>query len=381
MRLWIEKKPLLVILSHCSGFAKKNVHEAGHPLVLKADPLRGMLQISSGDSDLFLIEELPCDVQEAGSITVPFHLFFDIARKMTTPIGLSFSHVENVFCISSQESEFSLPVLHSVPTSLKPSDTLQASLVIGGPLMKKGLESVRISLSTEEGRPHLNGFLMHQNKSGEFTFVATDTHRLSVFSFASSEDFPMRWPSETLVSRKALLEWLKLLQTCETAAIGYGEKCLLFKTETAHLYSRVLEGVFPHYEKALQKDKHFQAVLDKKRFIQALDRASLMVQQEKNPMIVCSFEAHALKIVGKSRFGNASESLQGEAYSYQGPSTVLHLNPRYTLEALQTFQEERVSLFFGEGMIPLILEAYYDSSEMHKKRPYRLVHVMMPMRR
>ena len=112
MEFVIKKKNLLECLSHFQSVVEKR---NTIPILsnVKVSALQGGLTITATDLAMELTENLVANVIQAGGITIPSQLFFDIIRKAPdqSEIILKNDEKNNTVYVLFGDSKFSIPML------------------------------------------------------------------------------------------------------------------------------------------------------------------------------------------------------------------------------------------------------------------------------
>lgn len=362
----IEKRSTVPILSNI-------LIEAGHG---------NDLMLSSTDLDLSINESLEAErVEEAGAITVPAQMFFDIISRLPEGCSpeLSFNAGKgegNVpFNIKANRSTFRLSTLPAEEYAEIKKNRLPYSFTIKASDLAGLIERTKYAISLEESRYYLNGIYLEVLLKGENTFlraVATDGHRLAKaevphIQFRTTlEDFPAHG---IIIPQKTINEVTKLLDSkVGEIIVAFSSKSISFTSGGIHLQSRLIDGSFPDYEKVIPVDNPYFLKVDTKLFSDAVDRVSVMAADKTNTIKLMIQEKFLMLSSSNPETGTAFEEIE---ISYTGESFEAGFNARYLLEAARHVKGDTLTIALHDAASAILL--------LDEKEP-GLAFVVMPMR-
>ncbi|MCZ2328032.1 DNA polymerase III subunit beta [Bartonella sp. F02] len=236
----VERRNVIPILSNVL------IDASGHGVQLKAT-----------DLDLEVIESSIAHIEEAGAITVPAHLLYDIVRKFPDGNEIILEtdvNQENTMSVVSGRANFRLQCLpkKDFPESLPGQFNYRFSLLASS--LKYLLDCTQFAMSTEETRYYLNGIYFHIIDDGavkKLRLVATDGHRLAqadVEAPSGTEDM-----TGVIIPRKTVWELQRLLieETDSDVCIELSETKIRFSVGSVVLTSKLIDGVFPEYQRVI----------------------------------------------------------------------------------------------------------------------------------
>jgi DNA polymerase-3 subunit beta len=128
------------------------------------------------------------------------------------------------------------------------------------------------AVSSEELRPALMGVFM-QIMADEFRMVATDGHRLSKIVDKSFryDDSPLRM----IIPPKAVQIALKNMDGEGETKLVFDDTGLGFIFDKTTLYTRLVEGEYPDYERVIPRDNDKDLIVDRNLLMASVKRVSL----------------------------------------------------------------------------------------------------------
>lgn len=257
----------------------------------------------------------------------------------------------NTVRISAGPNDFTLHGLTAEAFPSIPELGGENAFCISQSLMKEMINSTCFAVSQEDSRPILKGEFFHiENRS--ITVVALDNCRLAmreekecVFDNESSFSF--------VVPGKSLTELSRLLRdTDDMLRVEFTAKYVIFKMDDIILFSRLMEGEYMDYKRAISAQNKIFVKINRQDFEDAVARAALMIDEKNKMPLSCRFEGDTLQVAGAAHDGNGNVMVKIEK---EGEDLKIGFNHRYLLDALRASHDEeiRVSLSsaFGSMMI------------------------------
>ena len=232
---------------------------------------------------------------------------------------------------------------------------------------KKMIEMIRhtiFSISNDETRYFMNGVFMEKNND-KLSMVATDGRRLSYVEESLENDID---DFKGIIIPTKILALIKKLSSGEgNLSIAISENTLYVKFDNQKIYSNLIDGDFPNYNKIIPEEYLYSIRVNKKDFSDAFKRVSLLVEQKSDKIFLSvSGENMSLKSE-ESEIGVAKEDLM---CFYEGPDLEIALNCQYIQEPLREITGEEISFDFTMADKSISLNSF-------PKENY--THIMMPV--
>jgi len=229
------------------------------------------------------------------------------------------------------------------------------------------IDKTRFSMSMEETRYYLNGICFHATADGYLRAIATDGLRLAQAQVELPEEAKIM--PQVIISRKTIYEIRKLIEeAAEDITISLSENQVRFVVGSSVLISRLIEGKFPDYGKAIPLDNDKVIDINARAFAESVDRISIM-STDKLRSIKIQVDSTTLKISAhSSETGNALEELE---VAYKGVPLDFGFNVRYILDVTQQISSGTLEFLVGDETQAIIAKDANDNSALY---------VLMPMR-
>ncbi len=336
------------------------------------------LTLTATDLDIEARVTVDCDVSGSGDITVPAGTMNDIVRKIAegASVSLGWDGTGTTVTVRSGRSRFSLQAL---PASGFPDLTvgdMPHRFTMPAATLLALIEATSFAISTEETRYYLNGIYLHCPTDGEngslLRGVATDGHRLARFDAPAPEG--TSGMSGIIVPRKTVGEIARLAKDAMdkngngNIEVALSAAKIRVSSANVTLTSKLIDGTFPEYSRAIPTGNDKRAILPGKAFASAADRVAT-ISSERGRAVKLSFDEGKLRLsVTNPDAGSAEEEIEAE---YTGTPIDVGFNSRYLADILAVLDGDSVIVKLGDPGSPTIFLPSEDD---------RHLVVLMPMR-
>lgn len=290
----------------------------------------------------------PKKIIEFLSLLSPGEIYIDIEEKKIV-IGKE-----------KTRGTFSLYEVKDFPT---PPKTGERGEKIKTEVFKK-LPLVIFAASQDVSRPVLTAvnFLVRED---ETWMVATDGFRLSLLKTKKEKKLP-----EVLIPAETLTEAIRLIGDNEEMEIGYleGEKMVVFYFEEDILFSRLIEGEFPPFDKVIPSEKKTTVKLNKEEFLKNTKIVSVFAKERSN-IIVLEFKKDGLVLRPKLEGDEKDTAFQ--EMEIEGDEQKVAFNFKFVLDFLNQIDGKEVIIEVLRPDAPVVFR-----TEKNKD----LLHIIMPVR-
>jgi DNA polymerase-3 subunit beta len=285
------------------------------------------LRLIATDLEVGLVTFCPATVHVPGMITLPVKHLLEIVRLLPdqditltvegAAVRLSAGNYNSRVQTYPAKDYPHPPSMHGLSTVPLP-DTLQDMV-----------RRVRFAVSDKDKRYFMDGAQMTES-----ALAATDGHRLAYTVCTSGVTEPVIIPSKTLDKLSEML-------TRETL-FALGERHLFFVMDGRMLFSRMVAGQFPKYERIIPRDTNRLLSVSRVALQDALRRMVLTANE-----ITFSIKPGMLTLTGRSTaVGDAAEQVE---ITYDGPDATLILGGAYLLDFLNAGSTSTTTIAWKEG--------------------------------
>jgi len=277
------------------------------------------------------------DVQKEGAIALPAKVITEMIRSLSEmPIHFELDE-NNRIKIKTEQGVYQISGIskENFPEVPKPGE--EKTIEMDSQKLGRMFGKTIFAVSSDELRPALMGVFM-QISNDEFRMVATDGHRLSKIV-----DKSFRFDQESMqmiLPPKAIQIALKNLDDEGKTTLEVGENGLSFVFDETILFTRLVEGQYPDYERVIPGDNHIQVHIDRNQLMASVRRVSIF-SSALTHQIRFAFEPGKLVIFSEDMDigGEAREELKVD---YNEESMEIGYNSQYVLDILKNIDTEEV---------------------------------------
>ncbi len=299
------------------------------------------LTVTATDLDHSIVTRGELTGGDSFEIAVNARKVFEIIREL--PDGPLQVGVEEGLFVVLSEKGFSCKIAGSDSTDFPSFPDVSAGVEFDIPVadLAQMIAKSAFATSKDESRACLCGILWEVDAQTN-TMVATDGHRLGKSSVNGS--YPIEEKLSSIVAPKSLVHMVRTIGTEEgkTVHVKMGEKYVLFSVDGFVLCSKLIDGPYPDYSRAIPSSNPKKAVVDRKVIQEALKRVCVLSNQKTN-LVKFVFQGTQLELMVLNRdiAGEAHEVLQVE---YDGPEHVIGFNGQYFSEILSIIGTDRIRM-------------------------------------
>lgn len=296
------------------------------------------LVVQGTDLEVHVSVSVFAQVEKEGTACVNAKKLNDIARLLPSE-KVHIKLEDNNLKIKSGKTKYSLPTAPSEDFPQMYPFPEENAFIISGANLQNAINKTLYASSKEESRYALQGALFKTKDSNLIDVVATDGHRLALYTIKKTGVGEI----SIVVPQKALNELKKLLTGMEDVEVAATSQYTFFRTKEWILMSRLLEGAFPDYTQVIPNEFTIQIILDKKELIEAVKRVSAVVEGDAKP-IRFTLKTGMLELRSFSKeYGEAIDELEIE---YEGENFVIGFNAKYIIEAVEAIDEDKFFIKF-----------------------------------
>jgi len=276
-------------------------------------------------------------VEQPGSVILPTAQIGSILRT-SADIELAIHTDDEHLFIRGLHSDFTLPV--EDPTSFPevPDFAAASYYIVAASDMKKLIRRTIFATDVESTRYALGGVLVELTPES-ITMVGTDGRRLARMSTAAdSESNPPIPAGSPVIPVKALKLIERNLADDDPPVhltIQSGT-AILMQTESATIYSRLVEGRFPRYQDVFPATVEVKIPLEVGPLRTAVEQASIVTSEDSRG-VDFKFGSGVLRLVSQS--ADVGSSHVELPIAYEGKPVEITFDPRYLIDALKTLDD------------------------------------------
>lgn len=320
------------------------------------------LSLSATNLDIAITCYIGSKISSEGSITIPARLTQDFISNLPSDV-VNLELKDNKLHIDSGKYNSTINGINAEEFPVMPSIQKGRSLKLNSHELKKALSQVVFSASNDDSRPVLTGVYIHSQK-GHLVIAATDSYRL-----AERKIGPANSDVSILVPAGAAADLLRIVSDADdqTISMVYDDQQVAFELPDVTLVARLIDGVYPEYQKLIPNKFTTTATLKRQDFINITKVSSLFARESAGSVTLkvdkpgISINSIASQLGENTATADAQVSGGGE----------VTLNSRYLLEGLNAFGGEEIDFCFNGKLEPCVLKSKSEPDYLHIVMPLR----------
>lgn len=320
------------------------------------DATKGSITLTANDMDLGIETIIEGDIIEKGAIALDAKIFLEIVRKLpdsniTIETDSSFKTI-----ITCEKAKFNIIGKSGEDFSYLPVVEKNDSIIISQFTLKEVVRQTIFSISDNDNNKLMTGELFEINND-ELKVVSLDGHRISIRKIQLKNSYS---PKKVIVPGKTLNEVSKILPggADNDVIISFTDKHIVFEFGNTTVVSRLIEGEYFRIDQMLSNDYETKVKINKKEFLNCIDRATLLVKEgDKKPIIINILDG-TMELKINSILGSMNEDIDIEK---QGKDLMIGFNPKFLIDALRVIDDEDVDLYMVNPKAPCFIKNQEES--------------------
>ena len=317
---------------------------------------KGVITLTANDMELGIETTIEGEIVEKGIIALDAKIFLEIVRKLpdsdiTIETDPSYKTV-----ITCEKAKFTIIGKSGEDFSYLPVIEREYNIVMSQFTLKEVVRQTIFSISDNDNNKLMTGELF-EIKGDELKVVSLDGHRISIRKIQLKNEFDFK---KVVVPGKTLNEISKILSgdADKDVTISFTPKNIVFEFGNTIVVSRLIEGEYFNIDQMLSSDYETKVKINKKEFLNCIDRATLLVKEgDKKPIIInITDEKMELKI--NSILGSMNEDIDIEK---NGKDLMIGFNPKFLIDALRVIDDEEVDLYMVNPKAPCFIKNVEES--------------------
>lgn len=231
--------------------------------------------------------------------------------------------------------------------------------------LKNSLPLVLFSAASDETRPILTG-INFKKGDNETYVVSTDGFRLSLLTQKKEENFP----SSIIIPSHVLVELSRIGENTEEVEIEVSdsEKMMVFTVSDMKIYSRMIEGDFPPFQRVIPTDTKTKVTIERDEFLRNIKLSSVFARELSN-IIIFQIRKDGLYI--KPKVKGEGDTVIFQPTEFEGEEQNIAFNYKFVLDFLNTVSSKKIIFEMTEKNAPGVFKV--DENK-------QFLHIIMPVR-
>ena len=316
------------------------------------DCTQGCIKLTANDMELGIETKVEGDILEKGKIALDAKLFSEIARKLSDSDSLVTIESDEKFntVITCENSVFKIQGKDGEEFSYLPYIERNKNITLSQFSLKEVIRQTIFSISVNDSNKMMTGELMEVT-GNELKLVSLDGHRMSIRKVALKEQYS---DIKVIVPGKTLGEISKILNgdNDSEVQIFFSTNHIMFEFDDTIVLSRLIEGEYFRINQMLSSDYETKVTLNRRDFMDAIDRASILVRENDKKPLILNFTDEEMELKMHSAFGTMDARL---AITKFGKDLMIGFNPKFLGDALRIIDDEDVTLYMMNPKSPCFI--------------------------
>ncbi len=351
------------VLNIQRAVASKSTISALEGILIKA--VNNCLILTGYDLEIGITTSIDAMIYEEGAIVLNARLFSDIIRRMPEENISIESDDKFVVYINSGRSDYKIIGIPAAEFPELPTVSAADSIIISGKTLKSMIQQTIYAVSDKDIKPAHKGSLF-EIENHTIKIISVDGYRLAI----RKEDITYDGQKSFIVPGKSLTEVEKLTaDDTENVEIHVGSRHIVFKIDNYSVITRLIEDEFMNYKAAIPANHTTELKVNTRKFISAIDRMSLLLNERMKSPIRCRIDNDTIKTSCHTALGQAYDEFET---AVQGEDIEIGFDYKYMLDALKNTDTDEVRIQMNGPLSPIILLPNEGDSFVFLVLPVRL---------
>ena len=232
----------------------------------------------------------------------------------------------------------------------------QECITISQFTLKELVRQTIFSIAVNENNKMMTGELFEVNENS-LKVASLDGHRISIRKVELKETYNHH---KVIVPGKTLTEVSKILsgETEDEVNLFFTENHILFAFDDTVVVSRLIEGKYFNIDQMLSSDYETKVTINKKEFLDCIDRATLLVKESDRKPIIITITEGMMELKINSDIGSMNEEIDIEK---EGKDIMIGFNPKFLMDALRVIDDETVDIYLVNSKAPCFIRNQEES--------------------
>lgn len=295
-------------------------------------------------------------VIEEGKVAIEAKLLSDIVRKLPDSEIHMETNEDFKTTIKCEKSLFTIAGKSGEDFSSLPVVEKSKFITISQFTLREIINQTIFSISDSEYNNVMTGELFEVSNN-RLRVVAIDGHRIAIRNVElknESEDV------KVIVPGKALSYISKIVSggVDDDVNIYFADNNILFEFDRTKVVSRLVEGEFFRIDNMLNVDYQIKFTINKREFLDCLDRSSLLIKESDKKPIKLTIEDNMLYLKIDSLIGSMNEEIE---IHKEGNNIIIGFNPKFLMDAIRAIEDDDITIYMNNTKSPCVIKDEEES--------------------
>lgn len=320
------------------------------------DASKGEITLTANDMELGIETTIEGRIIEKGIIALDAKILLEIVRKLPdNDITIETESNLNTV-ITCEKSKFNIMGKSGDDFSYLPVIEKNNPVILSQFTLKEVIRQTIFSIADNENNKMMTGELFEINEN-IMKVVSLDGHRISIRKIELKNFYDY---SKVIVPGKTLNEISKILtgEADKDVSIYFTDKHIVFEFDQTTVVSRMIEGDYFKIDQMLSSDYETKVHINKKEFLNCIDRATLLVKEGDKKPIIIDMNDTEMELKINSTIGSMDESID---ITKTGKDIMIGFNPKFLIDALKVIDDEEIDMYMVNPKAPCFIKDAEES--------------------
>ena len=314
------------------------------------DATKGQITLTANDMELGIETVIEGEIIEKGIIALDAKIFLEMVRKLPdndVTIETDSSYKTIITC---EKATFNIIGKSGEDFSYLPQIERSDSILLSQFTLKEVIRQTIFSIADNFTNKILTGELFEIN-GNLLKVVSSDGLRISLRRIELKNTYPDK---KVIVPGKTLNEISKILsgEIDDIVNIYFSKNHILFEFDQTIVVSRLIDGEYFRIDQMLSSDYETKIKINKKEFLDCIDRATLLVREGEKKPIIIEITDNSMELRIDSAMGSMNENIDIDK---EGKDILIGFNPRFLIDALKVIDDEIISIYLVNPKAPCFI--------------------------
>ena len=320
------------------------------------DATTNQIKFTTNDMELGIETIVEGTIEEKGKVALNAKIFYEIIRRLPDNDVTIKTDEKFAATITCEKAKFNIPGKSGEDFAYLPMIERDEPLTISQYTLKNMIYQTIFSIAVNDNNKLMTGELF-EIKDNCLKIVSLDGHRIAIrnIELTSHAD-----DVKVVVPGKTLSEISKILSTNaeDAVTIYFTNNHILFEFDNTTVVSRLIEGEYFRINQMLSSDYETKVTINKKEFLDSIDRATLLIKESEKKPIILSITDGSLEVHVNSSMGSLNEDID---INKDGKDIMIGFNPKFLIDALKVIDDEQIYIYLVNPKAPCFIKDKEES--------------------
>ena len=314
------------------------------------DASAGEIKFTGNDMELGIETIIKGEILDRGKVAIDAKIFSEIVRKLPDNEICIETDSNYTSLITCEKSKFNIAGKSGDDFSYLPIIEKDKFITLSQFTLRETINQTLFSIAMNDNNKMMTGELF-EIKDNCLKVVSLDGHRIAIRKMPLKREYSDR---KVVVPGKTLSEVSKILsgEVDDQVSIYFTKNHILFEFDQTMVVSRLIEGEYFRIDQMLSSDYETKLKINKKEFLDCIDRATLLVREVDKKPIIINITDNDMELRIDSTMGSMNEEIDIEK---EGKDIMIGFNPKFLIDALRVIDDETVTIYLVNPKAPCFI--------------------------